>query len=207
VLSSLRRLKSSHFITRYPYKHAITAACVIIFLVIGGWATYRHFSSHTSVTPPSVISVYDILNTDDFIDAAIVSFESRDAAALDEVFERAVILAREAGLDAAKVDYLQSEQAFEYVSFRAKREMYWRQVEWHYRELLPISPLKQQFPEAQDLFAQADALEQSRAQMLLEIATALAAPDAPVEAHQEEAKRLWRARHQAPASHSGISVN
>lgn len=207
MLSSPRRLKTNFFALQYSRKRAIIAACLVLSFAASGWVTYRYWPPATSDAPPSTISVYDILNADDFVDAAIVSLSSRDASALDEVFERALSVAREAGLDDAELAYLQSEQASEYVLFRAKRESYWRTVEQYYRELLPLAPLQQMYPEAQDLFAKADELERSRAKMLLDIASALASPEAPSQVHHEEAKRLWRERHQSTASQSGMSVN
>ncbi len=169
-----------------------------LLLVVAGMSGYwfstsRHLVVEEEAAP--IISVQDILNTHDFMDAALTYHQQGDVEPLTAVFAAAQALAQEAGLDEQALVYLRSSEAREYVLFRAKREQFWREVERHYRELLPMAPLHARFPEASDLFAKADALEQSREQTLAAIAAVLAAPEEPTAIHHAKAERLWQERH------------
>ena len=96
-----------------------------------------------------------------------------------------------ANLAAADLDYLRSRAAKDYVVFNAKRQLFNEEFETHYYALESIDSLKAKYPEAQDLFARADALLEKRDAIIQQIAVTIAGNDAPSDAVLKEAREQW----------------
>jgi hypothetical protein len=109
-----------------------------------------------------------------------------------------MIQAREVGqaanLSSEDMEYLNSETAKDYVVFNAKRQLYNEAFEARYYALEEVETLKEQYPEAKDLFARTDALIEKRDAIIQQIAVAISGSEQPDEAALEEARKQWLAQ-------------
>lgn len=116
----------------------------------------------------------------------------------DEAVNSWMVQAREVGLAASlsseDMDYLNSETAKDYVVFNAKRQLYNEAFEARYYALEEVETLKEQYPEAKDLFARTDALIEKRDAIIQQIAVAISGNEQPDEAALEEARKQWLAQ-------------
>lgn len=78
--------------------------------------------------------------------------------------------------------------------FRAKRELFNQAFLYHYQNLLDISPLRAQYPEAADLFEQAQQTVDKRDELIEQIAKALAGEKDHTD-YIELAREEWRKRN------------
>jgi hypothetical protein len=115
-----------------------------------------------------------------------------------EVVDSWMIQAREVGqaanLSSEDMDYLNSETAKDYVIFNAKRQLYNEAFEARYYALEEVETLKEQYPEAKDLFARTDALIEKRDAIIQQIAVAISGSEQPDEAALKEAREQWLAQ-------------
>ena len=148
------------------------AAIIIVLAGLGFW--YSQPSEQVTDTDVNqvvpVISRQDILEASDLVAGVKQAVRQQDDAAVKQWLEKAIALAKEAGLPQEDISYLQSDMAVNYLEFHAKRSLFNDAVEQAYYDLYDIEPLKIQYPEAQDLFAKADQLVADRDKIIQQIA-------------------------------------
>lgn len=169
-------------------------------VVLIGWFTYlsdNAFNDQAESTPIPVITVMDILHASDLQAGVKEAVKSNDTKAIDTWVEEAIRVAKAASLSQEDIGYLSSPQAHDYLIFNAKRQLFNDAFEAKYYALEDINELKEQFPEAHDLFERAEQLVEKRDAIIFQIATALSNKDTPDEADLEEAKNQWLLRAQA----------
>jgi superfamily I DNA and RNA helicase len=175
------------------------AAIIIVLAGLGFW--YSQPSEQvtdtdvTQVVP--VISRQDILEASDLVAGVKQAVRQQDDAAVKQWLEKAIALAKEAGLPKEDISYLQSDMAVNYLEFHAKRSLFNDAVEQAYYDLYDIEPLKIQYPEAQDLFAKADQLVADRDKLIQQIAAELAQGEDTDEQTLQAARQLWKQRFNA----------
>lgn len=90
------------------------------------------------------------------------------------------------------MDYLKSETAKDYVVFNAKRQLYNEAFEARYYSLEEVESLKQQYPEAKDLFPRTDALIEKRDAIIEQMAKTLSGSNTVDDVSLNKAKQQWR---------------
>ncbi|QJR79519.1 hypothetical protein CA267_001260 [Alteromonas pelagimontana] len=174
----------------------LVVAIVLVLVAAGGWLTYL---SHTSAVDESanvpVITVMDILHASDLSEGIKHAVKANDDEALTQWLKKAREVGKAADLPEKQLDYLTSQQAKNYVTFNAKRDLFNESFEKRFYQLKGIEDLKKQYPEAKDLFPNAEALLNKRDTIVKSIATTLSNGSAPSEAEMEEARKLWQERY------------
>lgn len=175
------------------------AAIIIVLAGLGFW--YSQPSEQVTDTDVNqvvpVISRQDILEASDLVAGVKQAVRQQDDAAVKQWLEKAIALAKEAGLPQEDISYLQSDMAVNYLEFHAKRSLFNDAVEQAYYDLYDIEPLKIQYPEAQDLFAKADKLVADRDKLIKQIAAELAQGEDTDEQTLQAARQLWKQRFNA----------
>jgi hypothetical protein len=175
------------------------AAIIIVLAGLGFW--YSQPSEQVTDTDVNqvvpVISRQDILEASDLVAGVKLAVRQQDDAAVKQWLEKAITLAKEAGLPQEDISYLQSDMAVNYLEFHAKRSLFNDAVEQAYYDLYDIEPLKIQYPEAQDLFAKADQLVADRDKIIQQIAAELAQGENTDEQTLQAARQLWKQRFNA----------
>jgi hypothetical protein len=175
------------------------AAIIIVLAGLGFW--YSQPSEQVTDTDVNqvvpVISRQDILEASDLVAGVKLAVRQQDDAAVKQWLEKAITLAKEAGLPQEDISYLQSDMAVNYLEFHAKRSLFNDAVEQAYYDLYDIEPLKIQYPEAQDLFAKADQLVADRDKIIQQIAAELAQGESTDEQTLQAARQLWKQRFNA----------
>jgi superfamily I DNA and RNA helicase len=175
------------------------AAIIIVLAGLGFW--YSQPSEQVTDTDVNqvvpVISRQDILEASDLVAGVKQAVRQQDDAAVKQWLEKAIALAKEAGLPQEDISYLQSHMAVNYLEFHAKRSLFNDAVEQAYYDLYDIEPLKIQYPEAQDLFAKADQLVADRDKIIQKIAAELAQGESTDEQTLQAASQLWKQRFNA----------
>tara|TARA_R110002167_G_scaffold361000_1_gene578869 strand:+ start:3231 stop:3779 length:549 start_codon:yes stop_codon:yes gene_type:complete len=175
------------------------AAIIIVLAGLGFW--YSQPSEQVTDTDVNqvvpVISRQDILEASDLVAGVKQAVRQQDDAAVKQWLEKAIALAKEAGLPQEDISYLQSDMAVNYLEFHAKRSLFNDAVEQAYYDLYDIEPLKIQYPEAQDLFAKADQLVADRDKIIQQIAAELAQGENTDEQTLQAARQLWKQRFNA----------
>ncbi|WP_158969541.1 hypothetical protein [Paraglaciecola sp. L3A3] len=167
---------------------------IVITLVSVVWFIKQTNNSPQVVKETSfpVISREDILNATDLKAGVKLAVQQVNDQAISEWLEKASDLAEEAGLPAEDISYLQSNLAKKFVVFQAKRSLFNDAVEQAYYAIEDITPIKEQYPEAQDLFVKVDALLKKRNKLIEQIAKELAG-DKPVDDEfLQAAQQQWK---------------
>ena len=175
------------------------AAIIIVLAGLGFWYSQpseQVIDNDVNQVVPA-ISRQDILEASDLVAGVKQAVRQQDDAAVKQWLEKAIALAKEAGLPQEDINYLQSDMAVNYLEFHAKRSLFNDAVEQAYYDLYDIEPLKIQYPEAQDLFAKADQLVADRDKIIQQIATELAQGESTDEQTLQAARQLWKQRFNA----------
>jgi hypothetical protein len=183
---------------------------VILFVaLLGGFIWFVNPPTDIAETPDSkqlpVISRLDILHASDLVEGVKLALEQNDADAIDEWLDKAIELGLIAKLSDEDIDYLQSDRAKNYVIFHAKRRLFSDAVEQAYYALYDIESIKAQYPEALNLFADADQLIAERNKLIQEIAIELANGRQVNDQILIEAQQHWKERFAATAIRGVIS--
>jgi hypothetical protein len=182
---------------------------VFIVIALGGLIWFINPANDIVETSAStevpVISRLDILHASDLANGVKIAVEQNDDNTIDDWLEKAIDLAVIAKLSEEDIDYLQSERARKYVIFHAKRRLFSEAVEQAYYDLYDIDSIKAQYPEALNLFADADKLIADRNKLIQEIATELARGGQVNDDILLDAKRHWKERFAATAKIPGSS--
>lgn len=171
---------------------------VFILIAATGLIWFTNQSDEAALSTEStqipLISRQEILEASDLVDGVKQAVMQNDDKAIEDWLEKAADLAETAGLPEQDVNYFQSDMAESYVIFQAKRSLFNDAVEKAYYALDDIDAAKAQYPEAQDLFAEADQLITARNSIITQIATELAEDVQPDEQTMDEARKLWKQR-------------
>lgn len=177
---------------------------LFIIMAAGGLFWFANQSNEAALSTEStqlpVISRQEILDATDLVDGVKLAVIEDDNQAIERWLEKAIELAKTAGLSQQDINYLQSDMAEDYVIFQAKRSLFNDALEKAYYGLNDIETAKNQFPEAQDLFSKADALIAARDNIIQQIATEMAEGIKPSEQDISQARTLWKKRVNANAN-------
>ncbi|MDC8831414.1 hypothetical protein [Alteromonas gilva] len=181
----------------------IVVGAVIIAVV---WFGYVQFGEQVQDGSPgeepqaneaklrSVAFRQQILHASDLVAGMAEAVRMKDQQAVEQWQQQAVEVARAANLSASDIEFISSEKGREYLVFHAKRNLFNQQFEQRYYALQGIETLKQDYPEAQDLFAEAEQLIAARDAIIMDIAAELSSQPPPDAAAIDKAKALWQER-------------
>ncbi|MFT4940453.1 MAG: hypothetical protein ACI88A_003508 [Paraglaciecola sp.] len=184
----------------------LLAMFIVVFA--GGLIWFVNPPNNIVETPEStqlpVISRLDILHASDLIGGVKLAVAQNDTDAVDDWLEKAIDLAIIAKLSEEDLEYLQSDRARKYVVFHAKRRLFSDAVEEAYYALYDIESIKAQYPEALNLFADADQLISDRNKLIQQIAAELANGEQVNDRILLEAQQHWKQRF-VPVATAGNS--
>ena len=141
-----------------------------------------------------LITVMEILHASDLQEGVKQAVKDGNIEVVDSWMIQAREVGQAANLSSEDMDYLNSETAKDYVIFNAKRQLYNEAFEARYYALEEVETLKEQYPEAKDLFARTDALIEKRDAIIQQIAVAISGSEQPDEATLKEARKQWLAQ-------------
>lgn len=168
---------------------------VVCIIAIGGYFMWLSEQSAEPVGEPvPVINVMDILTATDLSAGIKQAVKKNDQQAIDEWLAKGQAVGKEAGFSERDLAYLVSDKARNYVVFNAKRRLFNEAFEARYANLQDITDLKEKYPEADDLYKQAQALIRKRDSIIEQIAGTLAEGQTVTKAHRQAAQKLWQER-------------
>ncbi len=188
-------------------KKIIVVVAIIAVVILGRFVLLSQTASRTPQKPVPVISVMDILHASDLAQGIKQAVENNDDAAINQWLAKAVDVAKAAELGQDDIDYLQSRQAKEYVKFTARRALFNDAFEQRFYALEGIDDLKETYPEARDLFGNADNLIKKRDAIIESIAVTLAGGGEPTEQDRQQAREMWQQRYTEPTPAAVESTN
>lgn len=141
-----------------------------------------------------LITVMEILHASDLQQGVKQAVKDGNIEIVDSWMVQAREVGQAANLSPEDMEYLNSETAKDYVVFNAKRQLYNEAFEARYYALEEVETLKEQYPEAKDLFARTDALIEKRDAIIQQIAVAISGSEQPDVAALEEARKQWLAQ-------------
>ncbi|WP_334018464.1 hypothetical protein [Alteromonas sp. S015] len=175
------------------------ALVVLAFIVVATFSWFSYLSldaderDHVAAQVP-LITVMEILHASDLQEGVKQAVAEGKFEAVDSWMAQAIEVGQAGNLSAEDMDYLASETAKDYVLFNAKRQLYNEAFEARYYSLEEVETLKEQYPEAKDLFSRTDALIEKRDAIIQQIAVAIAGKEQPDEAALKEAREQWLAQ-------------
>lgn len=177
------------------------ALVIVVAVVVAALSWFAYLSSDADkrdqqAAEVPLITVMEILHASDLQAGVKTAVKEKNTQAIEQWLEQAVNVGEAANLSQQDLDYLKSETAKDYVAFNAKRQLYNEAFEARYYSLEEVESLKQQYPEAKDLFLRTDALIEKRDAIIRQIATTLSGSDVINEGALDEAKQQWREQAQ-----------
>jgi len=175
----------------------IVAVITCIVFAIAGWFVYlaedTNQRDQASAQVP-VITLMEILHASDLQAGVKEAVKNGDKDAINQWMEQAQVVAEAGLLAQTHIEYLDSQQAYDYVVFNAKRQLFNEAFEARYYALEDMGNLKDEYPEAYDLFERTEALLEKRDAIIVQMAQALSGTNPPSDAALNEAKQRWLAR-------------
>jgi hypothetical protein len=175
----------------------IVAVITCIVFAIAGWFVYlaedTNQRDQASAQVP-VITLMEILHASDLQAGVKEAVKNGDKDAINQWMEQAQVVAEAGHLAQTHIEYLDSQQAYDYVVFNAKRQLFNEAFEARYYALEDMGNLKDEYPEAYDLFERTEALLEKRDAIIVQMAQALSGTNPPSDAALNEAKQRWLAR-------------
>jgi|TARA_R110002051_G_scaffold59386_4_gene108850 hypothetical protein len=175
----------------------IVAVITCIVFAIAGWFVYlaedTNQRDQASAQVP-VITLMEILHASDLQVGVKEAVKNGDKDAINQWMEQAQVVAEAGHLAQTHIEYLDSQQAYDYVVFNAKRQLFNEAFEARYYALEDMGNLKDEYPEAYDLFERTEALLEKRDAIIVQMAQALSGTNPPSDAALNEAKQRWLAR-------------
>lgn len=145
--------------------------------------------------PFSDVTMTQLLSVPEVTDKAFRSVVENNPKMLLDIQAELIATAEQLGFSDSQLLFLSSEQLLDYLIYHAKRELFNLAVQDAFINLERIDDIKTQYPEARDLFVEADRLIYERNQLIEQIAISVANQDGlsiPTEAHYQQAVELWR---------------
>ena len=170
---------------------------VIIVAATFSWFAYLSVDADNrdqDAAQVPLITVMEILHASDLQAGVKQAVKNGNEEDIDAWMAQAREVGQAANLSPEDMEYLNSETAKDYVVFNAKRQLYNEAFEARYYALEEVETLKEQYPEAKDLFARTDALIEKRDAIIQQIAVAISGSEQPDEAALEEARKQWLAQ-------------
>ncbi|OJF67821.1 hypothetical protein BK026_02935 [Alteromonas sp. V450] len=177
-------------------KKALVVLAIIVFATFA-WFAYLSVDADNrdqDAAQVPLITVMEILHASDLQAGVKQAVKNGNEENVDAWMAQAREVGQAANLSPEDMDYLNSETAKDYVIFNAKRQLYNEAFEARYYALEDVDVLKEQYPEAKDLFARTDALIEKRDAIIQQIAVAISGNEQPDEAALEEARKQWLAQ-------------
>jgi hypothetical protein len=175
----------------------IVAVFTCIVFALAGWFVYLAEDTdqrdQASAQVP-VITLMEILHASDLQAGVKEAVKNGDKDAINQWMEQAQVVAEAGHLAQTHIEYLDSQQAYDYVVFNAKRQLFNEAFEARYYALEDMGNLKDEYPEAYDLFERTEALLEKRDAIIVQMAQALSGTNPPSDAALNEAKQRWLAR-------------
>jgi hypothetical protein len=175
----------------------IVAVFTCIVFAIAGWFVYlaedTNQRDQASAQVP-VITLMEILHASDLQAGVKEAVKNGDKDAINQWMDQAQVVAEAGHLAQTHIEYLDSQQAYDYVVFNAKRQLFNEAFEARYYALEDMGNLKDEYPEAYDLFERTEALLEKRDAIIVQMAQALSGTNPPSDAALNEAKQRWLAR-------------
>ena len=172
---------------------------IAIIIAIGATFWFTSQNQEETLNEPvamlPVITREQIITASDLVEGVKQALKQDDEKAIEQWLDRALALAKEAGIAQEDINFIQSDSARDYVIFQAKRSQFNDAVEQAYYELQGIDAIKAAYPQAEDLFASADKLIIERDKIIEEIATELANGNTPTNAERQAARQQWLKRY------------
>jgi len=175
----------------------IVAVITCIVFAIAGWFVYlaedTNQRDQASAQVP-VITLMEILHASDLQAGVKEAVKNGDKDAINQWMDQAQVVAEAGHLAQTHIEYLDSQQAYDYVVFNAKRQLFNEAFEARYYALEDMGNLKDEYPEAYDLFERTEALLEKRDAIIVQMAQALSGTNPPSDAALNVAKQRWLAR-------------
>ena len=181
------------------FKKILVMLCLLVLVVLAFWQfnDQQPIEEFNDAELASMAFRQQILHASDLVAGVAAAVKNDDQAAIREWQQKAIEVAKAAELTDRDIDFIRSEKGQEYLVFHAKRALFNRAFEQHYYELKGIDALKTRYPEARDLFAEADKLIAARDAIIEDIANELQSDEIGEKAALKEARALWQARFRA----------
>lgn len=175
-------------------RRILVVAAILTVIVVGIFLVTQE--QQPSEIPQPSISYLDILENPEFEQGIQQAIQNNDQALFDALQAKAVEIAEAAQLPEEQRALIEGERGAHHIRFRAKRQLFWQEVERRYRELKGIEDLYAKYPEAESLFDQADELMAKREAMLNELADALQTENSSLNRNEamQQAQVLWLQR-------------
>ncbi len=177
-------------------KKALVVLAIIVAATLS-WFAYLSLDADKrdqDAAQVPLITVMEILHASDLQEGVKQAVKDGNIEVVDSWMVQAREVGQAANLSSEDMDYLNSETAKDYVVFNAKRQLYNEAFEARYYALEEVETLKEQYPEAKDLFARTDALIEKRDAIIQQIAVAISGSEQPDEAALKEAREQWLAQ-------------
>lgn len=180
---------------------------VVIGLILLAVAAFWQFNGADEPAMPeydeaelaSMAFRQQILHASDLVTGMATAVKNDDQMAIEQWQQKAVEVAKAAELTDSDITFISSDKGREYLVFHAKRALFNEAFEQHYYQLKGIDALKSKYPEARDLFAEADRLITARDAIIMDIAGELSDTETLGEADIKQAKALWQERFRQSA--------
>lgn len=142
------------------------------------------------------VSLETLLSVEEVRLLALTAYKYDSPADLIPLQAKLLDTARQLNMSTADIDFINSPRLLTYLRFNAAREWFELEVEKTYQNLGDLTPIKEKYPEAKDLFASAEALFAKRDDILQEIATEIASEQNQTanKTHMETARAIWLER-------------
>ncbi|MCF2946864.1 hypothetical protein L0668_02005 [Paraglaciecola aquimarina] len=121
-----------------------------------------------------VISRHDILTATDFLAGIQQAVAINNQDDIDKWIFKAVEVAEAAELPIQDIQYIQSDLARNFLIFQAKRKLFNQEIQQAYYKIEDITPIKERYPEAADLFTKVDNLLLERNKLIQKLAAEMA---------------------------------
>lgn len=173
------------------------ALVIVVAVVVAALSWIAYLSSDADkrdqqAAEVPLITVMEILHASDLQAGVKTAVKDKNTQAIEQWLEQAVNVGEAANLSQQDLDYLKSETAKDYVVFNAKRQLYNEAFEARYYSLEEVESLKQQYPEAKDLFPRTDALIEKRDAIIEQMAKTLSGSNTVDDVSLYKAKQQWR---------------
>jgi len=181
-------------------EESVKKALVVLAIIIAAtfsWFAYLSLGADKrdqDAAQVPLITVMEILHASDLQEGVKQAVKDENLEVVDSWMAQAREVGQAANLSSEDMDYLNSETAKDYVVFNAKRQLYNEAFEARYYALEEVETLKEQYPEAKDLFPRTDALIEKRDTIIQQIAVAISGSEQPDEAALKEAREQWLAQ-------------
>jgi hypothetical protein len=181
-------------------EESVKKALVVLAIIVAAtlsWFAYLSLDADKrdqDAAQVPLITVMEILHASDLQEGVKQAVKDGNIEVVDSWMVQAREVGQAANLSSEDMDYLNSETAKDYVVFNAKRQLYNEAFEARYYALEEVETLKEQYPEAKDLFARTDALIEKRDAIIQQIAVAISGSEQPDEAALKEAREQWLAQ-------------